>query len=67
MEQASRTTISPLERFEKELHPWVGFFIMPIFALANAGIAISLSDFTSSETFRLMFWQYQKSNEDFLL
>jgi NhaA family Na+:H+ antiporter len=23
------------------LHPWVGFVIMPIFALANAGVAIS--------------------------
>ena len=26
------------------LHPWVGFAIMPIFALANAGIAISAAD-----------------------
>jgi NhaA family Na+:H+ antiporter len=27
------------------LHPWVGFVIMPIFALANAGVPLALSDF----------------------
>jgi NhaA family Na+:H+ antiporter len=46
MEVAARKTISPLERFEIGLHPWVGFVIMPIFALANAGVKIELSDFT---------------------
>ena len=31
--------ISPLmHRFESALHPWVNFFIMPVFALANAGV-----------------------------
>jgi NhaA family Na+:H+ antiporter len=39
-ELAAREAISPLERLEKLLHPWVGFFIMPIFALANAGVPI---------------------------
>ena len=34
-------TLSPVERLEIMLHPWVGFVIMPIFALANAGVAIS--------------------------
>lgn len=45
MERAARKTISPLERFEIDLHPWVSFVIMPIFALANAGVAIQLADF----------------------
>jgi len=27
------------------LHPWVGFVIMPLFALANAGITIGGADF----------------------
>ncbi|NIP41509.1 MAG: sodium:proton antiporter, partial [Aliifodinibius sp.] len=27
---------APLQRLEHELHPWVAFFIMPVFALANA-------------------------------
>ncbi len=45
MERAARKTISPLERFETDLHPWVGFVIMPIFALANAGVMFQFSDF----------------------
>jgi Na+:H+ antiporter, NhaA family len=39
---ASREAVSPLERLERALHPWVGFVIMPIFALANAGVGVSL-------------------------
>ncbi len=34
--------ISVLERLERQLHPWVAFFIMPIFALANAGVDIGV-------------------------
>ncbi len=29
---------SPLEYLEHELHPWVNFLILPVFAFANAGI-----------------------------
>ena len=29
---------SPLEHLEHELHPWVSFLILPVFAFANAGI-----------------------------
>jgi NhaA family Na+:H+ antiporter len=46
MERAARKTISPLQRFETDLHPWVGFVIMPIFALANAGVTFQFSDFS---------------------
>lgn len=39
---ASARNMNPLmHRFEASLHPWVTFFIMPVFALANAGVAIS--------------------------
>lgn len=31
---------SPLHRLEEGLHPWVTFFIMPVFAFANAGIPL---------------------------
>jgi NhaA family Na+:H+ antiporter len=31
---------SPMSRFEHALAPWVSFIIMPIFALANAGVAL---------------------------
>ena len=32
---------SPLQRLEHQLHGWVAYLIMPIFALANAGIALN--------------------------
>jgi len=32
---------SPLQRLENGLHGWVAYFIMPIFALANAGVVFS--------------------------
>jgi len=32
---------SPLDRLEELLHPWVGYLIVPVFALANAGLALS--------------------------
>ena len=34
---------SPLGKLETALHPWVNFLIMPIFALANAGVVIDPS------------------------
>lgn len=33
--------LSPVERLEMMLHPWAGFVIMPLFALANAGVAVA--------------------------
>ena len=41
----ARETLPPLERLEMGLHPWVAFVIMPIFALANAGVAIEPTSF----------------------
>lgn len=41
-ERAARETLSPVERLEIGLHPWVGFVIMPLFAFANAGVTLSL-------------------------
>ena len=40
----ARESSSPLEYLERVIHPWVGFAIMPIFALANAGVAFSLGE-----------------------
>ncbi|RBO52962.1 Na+/H+ antiporter NhaA [Rhodovulum sp. BSW8] len=42
--RAVAESLSPVERLEMMLHPWVGFFIMPVFALANAGITIKGAD-----------------------
>ena len=41
---------SPLKKMEHALHPYVAFFILPVFAFANAGISlegVSLSGLTS--------------------
>lgn len=38
---ATREALSPVERFEIQLHPWSAFVIMPTFALANAGVELS--------------------------
>ena len=35
---------SPLQRLEHRLHYFVAFFVMPIFALANAGVALGGED-----------------------
>jgi NhaA family Na+:H+ antiporter len=36
-------SVAPLERLELALHPWVAFGIMPLFALANAGVRVEAS------------------------
>jgi len=38
--EAARESVAPLVRIERALHPWSAFVVMPIFALANAGVAI---------------------------
>jgi len=40
---AAREAVSPLHRLETALHPWVAFVIMPVFALANAGVPLEVS------------------------
>ncbi|WVT77397.1 Na+/H+ antiporter NhaA (plasmid) [Sinorhizobium chiapasense] len=42
---ATREALSPIERLEIALHPWVAFVIMPIFALSNAGVPIADANF----------------------
>jgi len=34
----ARESVSPLERWEHSLHPWSSFLVIPLFALANAGV-----------------------------
>jgi NhaA family Na+:H+ antiporter len=43
MENNVRLLESPLQRLEHGLHVWVAFFVLPIFALANAGIPVEFS------------------------
>lgn len=49
-EVAARETLSPAERFQIALHPWVGFVVMPLFALANAGLPLAAGNLGDSVT-----------------
>ncbi|MBI4260657.1 MAG: Na+/H+ antiporter NhaA [Actinobacteria bacterium] len=40
----SRDAVSPLGRMEHLLHPWSSYVIIPLFALANAGVSLSFGD-----------------------
>lgn len=40
IEESCAEAIAPAHRLEHKLHPYVAFFIMPVFALANAGVAL---------------------------
>jgi NhaA family Na+:H+ antiporter len=42
----SKAAMPPLQRLEHSMHPLVGFVVMPIFALANAGITFSNNFFS---------------------
>jgi Na+:H+ antiporter, NhaA family len=39
----TREAVSPLARLEHLLHPWTSWAVVPVFALANAGVPISSS------------------------
>lgn len=41
LETTCERVAAPMQRLEHALHPWVTFAIMPVFALANAGVALS--------------------------
>lgn len=38
--QAQREALPPVVKLQAELHPWVAYGIMPLFALANAGVDV---------------------------
>jgi len=44
VEFASREAMAPADSLIEALHPWVAFVIMPVFALANAGVAVSVAE-----------------------
>jgi Na+/H+ antiporter NhaA len=37
---AAAATVSPNERLEHSLHPWTSYLVVPLFALANAGVRL---------------------------
>jgi Na+/H+ antiporter NhaA len=54
-----RAAVSPNERLQQLYHPWTSYLIVPLFALANAGIAIDggflARAFTSPITLGILF------------
>ncbi|MCC5023421.1 MAG: Na+/H+ antiporter NhaA [Candidatus Synoicihabitans palmerolidicus] len=58
IEELVRQTESPLERLERMVHPWTSYLVLPVFALVNAGVALSAEfarqAFTSAVTWGVM-------------
>lgn len=57
IEDVAEHALTPLQRFEHNLHPFVSNFIMPVFALANAGVVLNgnlLSTFAQPVTLGIM-------------
>jgi Na+/H+ antiporter NhaA len=55
------SAISPNERLQYELHPWTSYVIVPLFALANAGVHLTgglLSDALTSPVTLGIFFGY---------
>jgi len=51
---ANREMLPPVVRVQSALHPWVAFGIMPIFALANAGVTVGDVDLGAGLTTHVM-------------
>ncbi|MFD5123612.1 Na+/H+ antiporter NhaA [Streptomyces sp. NPDC058385] len=50
LRQRLSTVISPNERLEQLFHPWTSYVVVPLFALANAGVHITWAGFTDAFT-----------------
>lgn len=46
---AQRELLPPVVRVQMTLHPWVAFGIMPLFALANAGVSLGGIDLAATD------------------
>ncbi|HEK1010147.1 TPA: Na+/H+ antiporter NhaA [Pseudomonas putida] len=51
---AQRELVPPVTRVQGTLHPWVAYAIMPLFALANAGVGLSGVDLSADGPFWVM-------------
>lgn len=54
LRQAQRDLLPPVSRVQMALHPYVAFGIMPIFALANAGVSLDGIDLSASGSMTVM-------------
>jgi NhaA family Na+:H+ antiporter len=48
LQRAQRDIVPPVIRVQAALHPWVAYGIMPVFALANAGVTLNSFTFDAS-------------------
>jgi Na+:H+ antiporter, NhaA family len=46
----AKESVAPLDRLESALHPWSSFLIVPVFALANAGVRFVEIDMVEAVT-----------------
>ncbi|HEX6292513.1 MAG TPA: Na+/H+ antiporter NhaA [Herpetosiphonaceae bacterium] len=51
LEELCEQVQAPLQKIEHSLHNWVSFVIMPIFAFANAGVALSIGNLGGESVF----------------
>lgn len=51
MRTLSKLAMTPLQRLEHGMHPFVTYIVMPIFALANAGVTLSTETASSTTSF----------------
>lgn len=52
--RAGKESLSPLERLEHGMHPWVAFVILPLFVFVNAGVALGDASLTDGVGFSVM-------------
>jgi NhaA family Na+:H+ antiporter len=52
---AQRDLLPPVVRLQARLHPWVAYVVMPLFALANAGVGLGGVEQASGDTLLVMF------------
>lgn len=47
-ELAAQAAVSPGERFQRILHPWSAYVVVPVFGLANAGVSLDAASLSAA-------------------
>ncbi len=55
LRSAQRELLPPVIRVQAALHPWVAYGVMPLFALANAGVSLGGVDLSDTGSLTVMF------------